>query len=570
MPIRLLTLFLILITFVLIVWGGFVHNSGASLACPDWPLCYGNLMPEMKGGIAIEHGHRLLAGAVALLTLLLAVILRREKESKLNRLGLVALMLVLFQATLGGLTVLYRLPTLVSTGHLALSMIFFAFVIVITSRTGRSPPLSVSASTRRWIVAAGVAVYLQMVLGALVRHSGAGLVCPDLPFCYGRVWPTDLGPNNLLHMAHRYGAIIVTVILGGLTLNLWRQKSPKLRIIGLAAISLVILQILSGIASIMTFLGIPAVTAHLAFAALLWGLIVSAWAGTSSPPLLSGMTDLLTLTKPRLSSLVILTTACGLWLAPGTPNIPLVLATLIGTTLLVGSANALNMYLERDLDGLMSRTRNRPLPSGRLEPQRALWFSLLLAVIAVPLLSIGVNPLTALLGLVAFVFYVFFYTPLKRRSGAALFVGAVPGALPPLMGWSAATGSIGPGGLVLFSILFLWQIPHFLSLSLFYKGDYAAAGLKIMPVERGEMATKYCLIRYLAGLVAVSFYPVWSGMAGAVYLWTALVTGGVFLIWGLYGLSPGAGLGWARSLFFFSILYLPLLLVTLALTGNVS
>lgn len=288
---------------------------------------------------------------------------------------------------------------------------------------------------------------------------------------------------------------------------------------------------------------------------------------------LSKASDLITLLKPRITALVLATTAAGLWLAPGGGlRLSLVVATLLGTTLLVGAANALNMYIERDVDALMRRTAERPLPAKRLDPKVALWLGLVLAVVSSFVLIVKVNLLTGTLGIIAFVSYVLFYTPLKQMTTAALLVGAVPGALPPLMGWTAATGSLRlPGdlpGLVLFSILFLWQIPHFLAIALFRKSEYEKAGIKILPLEKGDAATKHTIVRYLAGLIAVSFYPVTLGVAGPPYLWVAVFLGLVFFVWGCYGLRPSAGLFWARNLFIVSIIYLPILLFTLALTGR--
>ena len=277
--------------------------------------------------------------------------------------------------------------------------------------------------------------------------------------------------------------------------------------------------------------------------------------------------DLLTLIKPRITALVVFTTAAGLWFAPVRPSAPIIFYSLLGTVILVGAANALNMYLERHTDALMKRTQNRPLPAHRLKPRIALILGILLMAVALPMLYLRVNPLTAALGFVAFVSYVLFYTPLKQRSHVALLVGAVPGAMPPLMGWTAATDFIGMPGLVLFFILFLWQIPHFLAIALWHQGEYEKAGIRILPLEKGERETKHWLIRYLAGLIAVSYYPVWLGLTGPSYFWVASFLGAVFFGLGLRGLkekpSTPPSSPWAFQFFLMSILYLPLLLIAL-------
>jgi protoheme IX farnesyltransferase len=191
----------------------------------------------------------------------------------------------------------------------------------------------------------------------------------------------------------------------------------------------------------------------------------------------------LELIKPRITTLVVLTTATGLWLAPERPSFRTALFTVLGTILVVAAANVFNMYLERDTDALMPRTMNRPLPAGRIDPACALLFGVLLAAISVPLLTFVVGPLPGLLAALALVIYALVYTPLKRRTTASLLVGAVAGAIPPLIGWTAATGSIDPPALVLFAILFLWQVPHFLAIALFRRTEFARAGLLVRPNE---------------------------------------------------------------------------------------
>jgi protoheme IX farnesyltransferase len=276
--------------------------------------------------------------------------------------------------------------------------------------------------------------------------------------------------------------------------------------------------------------------------------------------------DFVALGKPRITLLVLITTATGLWLAPG-PLAPVrAVLTLIGVALVVAGANALNMYLERDVDALMTRTRNRPLPAGRMAPEIALGTGVMLVAMALPILSVGVNPLTGLLALVSFVLYVCAYTPMKRRSTLALMIGAVPGAMPPLMGWTAATGHLDAPGLGLFLILFVWQLPHFIAISLFRSDEYARAGLKIVPIEHGLSGAKlrilvYSLLQFAASLLIARF-----GVGGRFYLGAAFALGGVLLALVGYGYKhPSAEHTnrWARWFFLYSLVYLPLLFAAL-------
>jgi heme o synthase len=281
--------------------------------------------------------------------------------------------------------------------------------------------------------------------------------------------------------------------------------------------------------------------------------------------------DLVALAKPRITLMVIITAAGGLFLsnrvaASETPvTAATAMATLFGTALIVSGANALNMYIERDVDRRMDRTKNRPLPAGRIAPRIALWFGVVLSAVAVPILAIGANALTALLAVLANLLYVLAYTPLKQHSHWALHVGAIPGAIPPLLGWTAGTGRIDAAGAVLFAILFFWQIPHFIAIALFRKADYARAGLVVLPNVTGELAARHTIIRWIFAGVAASLLVVPLGLAHRGYLVAATVLGAVFFTWGCYGLKEGTTTRWAKSLFGISILYLVLLFAALAI-----
>ena len=275
--------------------------------------------------------------------------------------------------------------------------------------------------------------------------------------------------------------------------------------------------------------------------------------------------NLLRLTKPRVTSLVLVTTACGAHVAPGPARPVRLIVTLLGVALVVGSANAFNMYLERDSDRAMQRTRLRPLPAGQLRPELAFWFASSLALIGLVGLTVLVNSLTALLTALAFGAYVLLYTPLKRVTPWALHVGAIPGAMPPLIGWASVSGSVNFAAFTLFAMLFVWQLPHFLAIAIFRQSEYEMAGLRVLPAVKGLAATKREIFGYLLLMMAVSLLPVYAGLAGFLYLSLALVWSSVFAAWGLYGLGRQAGARWARSLFFVSMPYLILVFGALVL-----
>jgi protoheme IX farnesyltransferase len=276
--------------------------------------------------------------------------------------------------------------------------------------------------------------------------------------------------------------------------------------------------------------------------------------------------DLIALVKPRIMLMALLTAAGATSLAPGTAPVARALWLLAGTALIVGAANTLNMWLERDVDCLMVRTRNRPLPRGRLEAATALRFGAVQGVLALPALAM-VNVVTAALGLLALLLYVGVYTPMKQRSHWATWVGAVPGAMPALMGWTAATGRIELPGLAVFGVLFFWQVPHFHAIAMYRLRDYDAAGLKTLPGTHGLAAARRAIAVYLVVQVAVSFALVPLGVAGPLYLATAAALGVGVIAQCLGGIREG-GAKWARGVFLASIVYLPVLFTVMVLDGR--
>jgi heme o synthase len=276
------------------------------------------------------------------------------------------------------------------------------------------------------------------------------------------------------------------------------------------------------------------------------------------------LADYVSLTKPRLNVLVVATSAAGFYLGAGASINPLTLAaTVAGTTLVAGGAAALNQLYERDTDALMRRTRMRPLPDSRVSPSEARVFGVLLSAAGLVLLALYSTWLASLLALATLVIYLAIYTPLKRRSPTATLVGAIPGALPPLIGWAASHGGITIAGLSLFLIVFLWQIPHFMAIAWLYRDDYAAAGFPMLPVTdpTGRRAGQHA-VGYAAAMLPVSLVPTLVGLSGPWY-------GGVALVLGIALLVLATRFGSARTdatarrLFFGSLAYLPLIWIVM-------
>ncbi len=271
------------------------------------------------------------------------------------------------------------------------------------------------------------------------------------------------------------------------------------------------------------------------------------------------------LTKPRITALVVASAAAGFLLGAASFDFALFAQAMAGVALVASGTSAMNQVLERDVDALMGRTRARPLPAGRIATPPAAVVSGVLAAAGIVWLWIAVNPITAGLALATFVSYDFVYTPLKRVHSLSTIVGAVPGALPILGGWTAATGQFGPGGWALFAILFVWQLPHFLALAWLLRDDYQAAGLRMLSVGDFEgRRTRHQALLYALTLIPVSLLPSVLGLTGVVYFAVALGLGGCFL-WTALRFARSATPAHARGLFRASILYLPLLMAVLVL-----
>jgi len=278
--------------------------------------------------------------------------------------------------------------------------------------------------------------------------------------------------------------------------------------------------------------------------------------------------DYLDLTKPSITAMCVMMTFGGYWLAAR--NLSDIswfhlLVTIVGTTLIVGGSCALNMFMERKNDLLMKRTATRPLPSGRISARAGLIYALALSIGGFLLLTFMVNAITGILAAIALGSYIGLYTPMKRKTPVFLLIGTIPGAIPPLLGWTAFTGEVQLPGLILFSLLVFWQLPHFLALSLMLKNDYAKAGIQVVPLVHGDHRTRLMAFAYTLTLLPVSLALVPLQVAGPLYFAIALFAGLWFLWVAWKGLTVNRQKLWPRKLFFASLIYLPLIALALFL-----
>lgn len=547
-------------TLVLIFIGGLVTSTHSGLTVPDWPLSYGRLMPPMIGGIFFEHGHRMAATGVGVLTILLNLVFWRwEDRPWVKRAGGVALGLVILQGVFGGLTVLFKLPKPVSIAHACLGQTFFCWTVALvvwTSPAWRAAPVAPREPEGKVplphvALLLFLTLYLQLVLGAVLRHTGqaaGGHVLNALfvLLCLGWIWRRltiyYVSETRLWRLAQGLGgALAAQWVLGVLTL----------------------IALTTGDWTGATIKPVALATLHVMGGALMLGLSLAFWMLTGRGlPLTSGrLKDYLTLTKPGISGMSAVTALAGYVLGSrgSFQGGPLFHAT-VGTLFVAGGACALNMLAEKDVDARMHRTVNRPLPARRLGSGEALFLGGLLSLGGVGYLAWAVNGLTAAIAGLTLAIYLWVYTPMKKTSALNTFFGAIAGALPPVVGWVAATGRWDAGAWVLFALLFFWQYPHFFALAWLYKEDYARGGLAMLPVvEANGENTARQIVMMTFGLISVSLLPSLMGWAGSVYFAVAFFFGLGFLALA-FVFFKGHTVPQARRLFLASVLYLPLLL----------
>ena len=592
--IRWLALAVAIAGYLLIVIGGTVRVTGAGLGCgPEWPLCNGRLVPGWDLLAWIEYVHRLIALAVILLTGAVAVASWRARSPDrwMVRLPLIAAGLVLVQAMLGAITVWTHLEAAVVALHLGVALSYLAVALVLAFRTwfpalarvaGRSP-------LRPWLVAALGAVFLLMLSGAYTAKRGAGFACPEWPFCGGFWIPT--GWTNVdVHLTHRLIALVAVLLVAGVAWKARRVRGESPWVVGLvtAAALLMVAQVFVGAANIWFRLHPAVSVAHLAVATIVWVLLVlavlagralasatvqqerAAVRGAMQRPLGEVVRDYLVLTKPGVMVLLLVTTLCAMLVAAqGVPSLWTLFWTLVGGALASGGAGAINHYVDRDIDAIMTRTRRRPLPAGRVAPEYALLFGIVLSVLAVYVLTAFVNPVAAVLSLSGNLFYVFVYTIwLKRTTPQNIVIGGAAGAVPPLVGWAAVTGQVSVPALLMFLLVFAWTPPHFWALALYKRGDYAAAGVPMLPAVRGEEETRRQILAYTVAMVLASllFYPL--GVLGVPYLVAAMVLGARFL-WLVARLYRERSDQLAKRVFLYSMQYLGLLFAAMVIDAVV-
>lgn len=589
----------LLCSLLTVALGSIVRITGSSLACPDWPLCYGSLVPPLEVRVWVEYVHRLSASLVVLFTLGLGLVafLTRSSVPSVLWSSVVAVLLLAAQAVVGAVVVLLEDPPLAGLVHMGLAT-FFVGSLAIAS-TGAVPALArlgrvdggihgkAEAPSRHLgavtgILAASVALVLS---GSYVLRSGASLACLDFPLCEATAVPASVPWLAGLQVAHRVAALATLACLSWALVEVRRLHPHASALLGGLAVALALFLVQAGFGIANVLLRLPewARVGHVVGAVLFFGVIclltAATWRAHSRPIGAMGRARQAGLTKwsPTLKAylglmklnivalLLVTTLAAMIAAAGGVPDVGLTFWTLVGGLLSAGAANTFNSYLDQDLDRAMARTRRRPLPSGRVSRSAALRFGVVLAVLSTAVFILFVNWLAALLASVAMAYYVLVYTAwLKRRTYHSVVIGGAAGAFPPVVGWVAVTGHIDLIALYLFAIVFFWTPPHAWALMLLVREDYRRAQVPMLPAVYSPKETSWQILLYSWLLFAITLAPAGAKLLGPMYLAASLALGTVFVgvAWALYHRPSNR---WSRRLYKYSSIYLALLFLAVVL-----
>jgi protoheme IX farnesyltransferase len=581
---RWLALFTALAVFALIVMGGVARVTGASL--PASPLVS-----------ALDWSHRglaVLAGVAVCVTAAQAWrAYRRVRwivQPALTGVGLLAL-----QVLLGAALAQLSAPPLLTVLHLAVSLALLGTVIivaVVAFQLQNDPHIGDALlhfdPLSQLTGATTLGVFILLVLGALVTALGAGGACAGWPLCNGSFLPASA--LGVWHMAHRYVTLGVSVMLVGAVIQSWRWRRHNVSVPVTAAIVAALFagQVLVGAQIVVNGFPLFMNGLHFATGVAVWAamvvLAVLAFQYVRLSPLKfavpamraklqlrAALADYFALTKPIIMALLLVTTLCAMVVAGhGWPPLDLLLWTMLGGGLASGGASALNQALDRDLDQRMTRTAHRPLADGRVDMAGGLAFGFVLSIASFYILAVFVTPMAAFLAVLGNVYYVVGYTVLLKKSTVQnIVIGGGAGAIPPLVGWAAATGRINLPAMFLFALIFFWTPPHFWALALLKRNDYARAGVPMLPVVWGEAETRWHILLYTLVVVALSLLLTPARVAGWFYLSAAAVLGAVFIAYAV-GLYRAGGNKMAWALYKYSSLYLALIFAALVVDRFVS
>lgn len=553
-------------TVLLLLVGAQLQVLKQALVCPDWPLCYGEFLPHTMSPAFFESLHRFLAGLMAIASIAWAI--NRFKEIKVK--ALLPLFLIILQSLLGWATFAYKLPTITTVLHLVFSLIFLSSIEATkhldfdeSLKEKWNPKLKDTVGFFLFLL------LVQFLLGGILRKSSLLAQC-ESTMEFWECWKlqSNIPLAGSLSLMHRVLGILTT-LTGFFVFSYLTKNLPKWKWTGIVGNLLMLGQMILGLqmgrSASREMIIWHFTTALFSFCVLLF-LIVRLrryefhFFGRPVPTYLN---DLMDLFKPKLTILVVVTLLVGVFLAPIQMNIILLFVSLIAIWIQAAGSLSLNCYLERDLDKLMERTKDRPLPAGRLAPSVAWNWGWGLIATGTIILFFTANALTALLGLFSALSYLYLYTPMKTKTPYALYVGAVPGALPTLMGWTTVTNSVTGPGIYLFGILFLWQIPHFMAISLYRKNEYGMAHFLTFAQTHSFKFLRINILIYSLILMLFGMIPFFAGWRGEGYFFASLMISVILIFFALAGWKKNVEKNpyfFARSYFWATLFYLPLVL----------
>ena len=603
---RKLTLFTAIVTYALVVLGGIVRVTGSGLGCPDWPLCYGQPLPSQQTEAILEMAHRYVAALVTLLVIVVAVSAWRgyRRNKWIFRAAMAGVGVIFVQIILGAITVLLKNQPITVVAHFGAALTMLACA-AIAATAARLPIDAVSAGQtplRKWALISLVFVAALLFFGALVTGTNSALGClTDWPLCRGALIPNTTELSTYINWFHRFFALTTGLVLVYTTLVAWRGKDRQhgAWITAALMLSFFIIQAAIGGAVVVSQIQLVWRGSHLAMGAATWTaaivlVVLAARSGqtqtadsrepgrvssTSSAGSASAVSEVpltrqqiigayVKLSKPWIVVLLLITTFAAMLIAQkGLPPLPLVFFTLLGGALAAAGASAINSYIDRDIDGFMSRTKNRPIATHRIAPDNALAYGIAAGVAAFVILTLAANLLAAVLSMVGLLYYVFVYTGyLKRSTPHNIVIGGVAGAIPPLVGYAAVTGTVDVLALFLFLVIFYWTPPHTWALGLLIRTDYERVNIPMLPVVAGETETRRQILLYTLQMIAVTLLLFAFHMMGWIYFVAALLLNAMFLaralkLWRL----PETDKALAKRLYKFSQSYLALLFLAMIL-----
>jgi len=576
-----------LATFLLLVMGSVVRVNDASHACPDWPTCYGHYGFPEDYAAQLQYIHRGLAALAGALVLSAALLAKQGAPGNpwVSRPLYLSVVFIISQSLLGSRLALAAPEAVLPVAHQTLALFTLLLVTLAAATTFLRPantpswrwPAATFARLAAWTL---LALLVLMSSGALLANSPAANVCNGWPLCDAFL---PQSAPAWLAAGHRLLTALVSLLILAQTVRAWRSQRSQVVILSAASAVFILFigQVLFGAVKVLRAFPPELVWLHAATAVALWAvqaiLVQASLLADRSPqeeageaaqplPLRRRFGDFLLLSKPIIVALLLVTTYAGMVVGgQQLPGAALTFWTMLGGALAAGGASALNQYIDRELDKNMQRTARRPLPAGRLTPAEGLAFGIGACLLAFILLASMVNLLAALLSLAGMIYYVLLYSIwLKHVTVQNIVIGGGAGAIPPLVGWAAASGSLNVPALFLFAIVFLWTPPHFWALALVRRNDYARAGVPMLPVVRGEKETRTQIFIYTLELVVLTLLMPVLNITGSLFLVSAIVLGGLLILAAWRVLRRG-GNKTAYRMYRYSSMYLAFLFLALVL-----